>query len=55
MGLSDGAGRCGKCLPRGVGLVGFFCHEEAVVGAVEVALYVCGSVLWGPEPLVIRR
>ena len=55
MGLCDGAGRIGECLPFVVRLVGLVCHEEAVVDDVEIGLEVCGSVVWGPEPLVVCR
>ena len=45
LGLCDGAGRGGECLPFGVWLVGLVCHEEAVVDSVEVGFKVCGSVV----------
>ena len=53
--LCDGDGRGGKGFPFGVGLVGLVCHEEAVVDAVEVGFGVCGSIIGGPEPLVVHR
>ena len=36
-------------------MVGFVCHEEAVVDVVEVGFEVCGAVVGGPEPIVVRR
>ena len=55
LGLCGGAGRGVEGLPFGVRLVVLVCHEEAVLDAVEVGFKVCGAVLGGPEPLVIRR
>ena len=55
LGLWYGAGRSGEGLPFGVRLVGFVCHEEAVVDAVEVGFEVCGAVVGGTEPLIVRR
>ena len=53
--MCDGAGHSGEVLPFKVGLVGLVCHVEAVVDAVEVGFEVCGAVIGGPGPLVVRR
>ena len=53
--LCDGAGLGSEGLPFGVRLVGLVGYEEAVINAVEVGFEVCGAVVGGPEPLIIRR